>query len=78
MTYIRGCMSSKFCRIRPRTTDLAALERRKKIPIDLQLGKLRHHIFLAVFDRILFLLAGDEDMHKSLDEFEFRPYPTTD
>ena len=32
MTYIRACMSSKFGRIRPRTTELAALERRKKIP----------------------------------------------
>ena len=50
----------------------------EKIPIDLQWGKLRHHIFLAVFDRILFILAGNEDIHKSLDEFEFRPDPTTD
>ena len=32
MTYIRVCMSSKFGRIRPRTTELAALERRKKFP----------------------------------------------
>ena len=32
MTYIRACMSSKFGRIRPRTTELAALERRKKFP----------------------------------------------
>ena len=78
MTYIRACMSSKFGRIRPRTTELAALECRKKIPIDLQWGKLRHHIFSAVFDRILFILAGNEDMHKSLDELEFRPDPTTD
>ena len=35
MTYIRACMSSKFGWIRPRTTELAALERRKKKPIDL-------------------------------------------
>ena len=39
--------------------------------------KLRHHIFSAVFDRILFILAGNEDMHKSFDEFEFRPDLTT-
>ena len=78
MTYIRTCMSSKFGQIRPRTSELAALERRKKIPIDLKWGKLRHHIFSAVFDQILFILAGNEDMHKSLDEFEFRPDPTTD
>ena len=32
------------------------------------MGKLRHRIFSAVFDRILFILAGNEDMHKSLDD----------
>ena len=32
MTCIRAWMSSKFGRIRPRTTELAALERMKKIP----------------------------------------------
>ena len=26
---------------------------------------------------ILFILAGNEDMHRSLDEFEIRPDPTT-
>ena len=31
-----------------------------------------------VFDRILFILAGNEDIHKSLYEFEFRTDPTTD
>ena len=35
MTYIRACMSSKFGQIQPRTMELAALELRKKIPIDL-------------------------------------------
>ena len=58
MTYIRACMSSKFGRIRPRTTELAALERLKKL--------------------ILFILAGSEDVHKSLYEFEFRTDSTTD
>ena len=33
---------------------------------------------VSIFDRILFILAGNEDIHKSLDEFEFRPDPTTD
>ena len=33
---------------------------------------------LLVFDLILFILAGNEDMHKILDEFEFRPDRTTD
>ena len=32
ITYNRACMSSKFGRIRPRTTELATLERRKKFP----------------------------------------------
>ena len=29
------------------------------------------------YDRIIFILAGDDDIHKSLDEFEIRPDPTT-
>ena len=41
-------------------------------------GKGRHHVFSAVFDRILFILAGNCDIHKSLHEFEIRPDPTTD
>ena len=32
MTYIRACMNSKFGWIRPRTTELAALEHQKKFP----------------------------------------------
>ena len=31
-----------------------------------------------VFYLILFILAGNEDMHKISDEFEFRPDRTTD
>ena len=30
------------------------------------------------FYPILFILAGNEDIHKILDEFEFRPDRTTD
>ena len=37
----------------------------------------RHHVFSNVFDRILFILAGNDDMHKSLDEFEMWPVSTT-
>ena len=70
-------MSSKFGRIRPRTTELAALERMKKNPIDLQWGKRCHHIFSAIFAWILFIFAGNEDMHKSLNEFEIWPDATT-
>ena len=32
---IKACMSLKFCRIRPRTYELAALEHLEKIPIDI-------------------------------------------
>ena len=36
------------------------------------------HIFSAVFYPILFILAGNDDMHESSEEFEIRPDPTTD
>ena len=42
------------------------------------MGKGRHDVFSTVFDRILFILAGNDDIHKSLHEFEIRPDPTTD
>ena len=29
--------------------------------------------FLSCFDRNLFILAGNDDIHKSLDEFKIRP-----
>ena len=57
-------MSSKFGEIRPWTTELAALERHDQISS-------------AIFHLILFILAGNDDMHKSLDEFEIQPGPTT-
>ena len=38
--------------------------------IGLQCEKLRHHIFSNVFDRIHFILAGNDDIHMSLNEFE--------
>ena len=43
--------------------ELAALERLKN---------RRHHFFSIAIDPILFKLAGSEDMHNILDEFEFR------
>ena len=42
-------------------------------PIELQWEKRRHHVFSNAFDRILFILAGNDDMHESLDEFEIWP-----
>ena len=41
------------------------------------MGKWRHHVFSNVFDRILFILAGNDGMHESLDEFEIWPDSTT-
>ena len=40
--------------------------------------KRSHHLFSAVFDQILFILAGNEDIYKSLYEFGFRTDLTTD
>ena len=50
----------------------------QKASFDLYWGKWCLHLFSVVFDPILFVLAGNEDMHKILDEFEFRPDGTTD
>ena len=35
-------------------------------------------LFSAVFHLILFILAGNDDMHGSSEEFEIQPDPTTD
>ena len=37
-----------------------------------------HRIFSNVFDRIYFILVGNYDIHKSLNEFEIRPDLTMD
>ena len=50
----------------------------QKASIDLQWGKRCLHRFSVVFYLILFILAGNEDMHKISDEFEFWPDQTTD
>ena len=41
-------------------------------------GKRCLHLFSVDFYPILFILAGNEDMHKISDEFEFQPDRTTD
>ena len=63
--------SSNVSKIRPRTAELAALERLKKILIDLYWGKSCLHSSSFIFDWIFFILAGNKDNFKSLDEFEF-------
>ena len=42
------------------------------------MGKTVSPFFSAVFHLILFILAGNDDMHESSDEFEFRLDWTTD
>ena len=40
------------------------------------MGKWCLHFFSAVLDRILFILAGNDNIHESLEEFEIGPDPT--
>ena len=60
-------MSSKFGEIRPWTTELAALERLKKSHRFIMEKKTSSH-FLRYFHLIFFILAGNEDIHRSWDE----------
>ena len=68
-TCIKAWMSLNLSQIPPLTMELAALERLK--------NQCRHFFSVAI-DMILFKLAGNEDMHNILDEFEFCPDQTTD
>ena len=64
-TFIKAWMSLHFGQIPPLTTELhvAAIDRLK--------------MDVTSIDLILFKLAGNEDMHNILDEFDFRPDWTT-
>ena len=44
----------------------------RKNPYRLIMGKWCLHFFSAVLDRILFILAGNGNIHEKLDEFEIR------
>ena len=70
-------MSSKIGEIRPWTAELAALGRivKKSQTYNGENDVITFSSFF--FHLILFILAGNEDKHKSLDEFEIQPYPTT-
>ena len=41
------------------------------------MGKTMPPFFSAVLDQILFILAGNDNIHESLNEFEIRLDPTT-
>ena len=62
-------MSSKFGEMRPLVSMATD---------GVTVGKRRHYFFSNVFDRIHFILAGNCDIHKSLNEFEIRRDPTMD
>ena len=66
---IKAWMRLTFGQIPSLTRELAALERLKN---------RRHHLFSVATDPILYKLAGNEDMHNILDEFEFPPDGTAD
>ena len=69
MTCIRAWISLKFGEIRllvSMATDRVIME------------KQCCHFFSAVFYPILFILAGNDDMHESLEEFEIQRDQTTD
>ena len=42
------------------------------------MGKTASSLFLECFDRILFILSGNDDMYECLDEFEIWPDSTTE
>ena len=56
--------------------ELATLERLKNFPKTYN-EKWCLHASLFIFDRIIIKVAGKQDRHKSLFEFDFVPNPTT-
>ena len=63
---IEAWMSSKFGQIRPLVSMAADNLKNGVAP------------FSLVLDGIIFKLTGNDDIHKSLDEFEIRADSTTD
>ena len=61
-TCMRARKSSNFSLIGPPTEELAALERLKN-PHMLIMGKTMSPLFSAVLDWILFILAGNDNIH---------------
>ena len=66
-TCIKSRMILNFGQIGPLTTELAAHEHLKCCL----------HASSFIFDRIIIKVAGNQDRHKSLDEFDFGPDQTT-
>ena len=57
-------MSLKFSQIQPLVS---------MVTDRVMIGKTVSPLFSTVFHLFLFILAGNDDMHESLEEFEFRP-----
>ena len=68
MTCMRAGTSLNFSLIGPPTAELAALECLKN-PHRLIKRKQCLHFFSAILDLILFILAGKDNIHESLDGF---------
>ena len=62
-------MSLKFSQIQPVVT---------MVTDRVMMGKTVSPLFSAVFHPFLLILAGNDDMHESSEEFEFRSHWTTD
>ena len=77
MTCMRVRTSSNFGLIGPPTAELAALESLQKNPHRLIMGKMMSPLFSAVLNLNLLILAGNDKIHESLDEFEIRLDPNT-
>ena len=75
---MRSRMSSKFGKIRPWTAELAAIERLKKFPIDLQWERCCERSSAFISNGIFFILAGNTGSHKISDEFEIQRVSTMD
>ena len=69
MACMRAGTSLNFSLIGPLTAELAALERLKN-PHRLIMRKQCLLFFSAVLDLILFILAGNNNIHESLDGYE--------
>ena len=75
-TCIKSRTSSNFGQIEVLTSELAALERLKKSH-RLIIGKWCLHASSFIFDRIIIKVAGNQERHKSSNEFDFGPDQTT-
>ena len=75
-TCIKFRTSSNFGQIGPLTMELAALGHLKKNSHRFIMGKCCLHASLFI-DQIIIKVAGNQDRHKSSDEFDFGPDQTS-